>query len=184
MKEFSIEIEGTCGMLMHKFSARAEADAVATVKKKKQHVDNRKDEAEEGALRLDDGRLMIPGEYIYQAMVGASGGFQVKGQGKKTYRDAVKGGVLITPEYIPFTDDRKEYDIFSVPVRIQKSRIMRHRPLIPTGWKLRFGLQMLDDSAIPDDVLNAIIASAGQTKALGDYRPRFGRFMVNEFKKT
>jgi hypothetical protein len=188
-----VEISGVVPLLMHKFSAAAEADLQGDVKKSVRKKETSEEAAEEVAYRLEPesgekkGKLYIPAEHVYQSMVKAASSFQVKGQGKKTYKDAVSGNVLIDPEFISLLDVEGkpcyDYEIDTRPVRIGKSRVMRHRPVIQK-WRLKFTLKVLDDDALPESVANAVLVKAGESKGVADYRPRFGRFMVIKFEIT
>lgn len=60
-------------------------------------------------------------------------------------------------------------------VAVQKSRIIRLRPMIPTGWSLTFVLEF-DDSILNKKSLIKAIEDAGSLVGLGDWRPKFGRF--------
>ncbi len=193
MITIGVKVSGVVPLLMHKFSAAAEASLTGDVKKSVTKKDKPEEAAEEVAYRLEpqpgekQGRLCVPGEHVYQSMVRAASSFQVKGQGKKTYKDAVAGNVLIEPEFIPLLDEHGKpvfkFEIDSRPVRIGKSRVMRHRPVF-AKWSLEFTIQVLDDDSLPESVANAILVKAGETKGVADYRPRFGRFMVNKFEVT
>lgn len=180
MYKVRAKIEGVePGLLMHKFSAATEAEAQKNVKKSGKSIPTAEEEAEEGAYRLASGELCQPAEHIYQAMCKAATDFQIKGKGKKTYKDTVAGNVVITPEYIPH--GTREFEIDARPVRIQRARIVRRRPHL-AKWSLEFEIQVLDDDLLPVDVLNAILVKAGESKGIGDYRPRFGRFIVTKFE--
>ena len=62
-------------------------------------------------------------------------------------------------------------------VAIQKARIIRLRPMIPTGWKLNFDLEF-DDSIVNEKAVTKAIIDAGALIGLGDWRPKFGRLTV------
>ena len=62
-------------------------------------------------------------------------------------------------------------------VAIQKARIIRLRPMIPTGWKLNFDLEF-DDSIVNEKAVTKAMIDAGALIGLGDWRPKFGRFTV------
>jgi hypothetical protein len=62
-------------------------------------------------------------------------------------------------------------------VAIQKSRIIRIRPMIPTGWSISFGLEF-DEKILNEKNLIQAMLDAGQLIGLGDWRPKFGRFTV------
>lgn len=179
MREVTATIEGIApGLLMHRFGEAAQAGLMNPVKAAARSHDPAEKEMEMGLYRLEDGTLVQPGEHIYQAMVKTASQFQVQGQGKKTFKDAIKGGLLISPDYIPHEIDEVILD--SRPVRIQRARIVRHRGLLPK-WRLTFVMQLIDDS-VPTEVVKAILDKAGQCQGIGDYRPRFGRFIVTSFQ--
>lgn len=180
MKTFEVEIEGAPpGLLMRKFSVEAETELEDEIKKTKRDHGTVEEQAEQAAYRDGDGHLCQPAEHIYQAMCKAAVEFQIKGRGKKTYKDSIKGNVLIEPDLIPHVAD--DYLIDSRPARVIRARIMRHRPHL-RQWRLAFTVQLIDGDAVPARVLNRILARAGESVGIGDYRPRFGRFTVTKFK--
>jgi hypothetical protein len=77
-------------------------------------------------------------------------------------------------------DMRKLYDagnfILRKGVAVQKSRLIRIRPMFPTGWKLQFQLEF-DDNIINAKNLLKAVSDAGMLIGLGDWRPKFGRFI-------
>lgn len=166
------------GLLMRKFGASAMAEAETNTKKAGKAIPTAESEAEESAYRMENGELCQPAEHIYQAMCKAASDYQVKGKNKKTYKGVVAGNVVISPEFIGHGTDK--YEIDSRPVRIQKARILRRRPLLKE-WSLEFEISVLDEDLLPKEVLNSILITAGQSVGIGDYRPRFGRFIVEEF---
>lgn len=177
-------IEGIApGLLMHKFSDAAQVDMQKAVKKSGKQAPNAKDEAEAGAYRLDGpgGELCQPGEHIYQTLCRAASDFAVKGKRGKTYKAAVKGNVVVEPEFIGH--GVKDYEIDARPVRIQSSRVMRRRPYLRT-WALAFQIRVLDEDALPLEVLQSILVKSGEAVGIGDYRPRFGRFIVTRFERA
>ena len=93
----------------------------------------------------------------------------------------MKGNALISPEYVPH--GRKDYEIDSRPVRIGRGRQVRHRPHL-SDWKLCFAVQLINDNAVPKKVLHDVLVKAGQTVGIGDYRPRYGRFIVTKFQEV
>jgi hypothetical protein len=62
-------------------------------------------------------------------------------------------------------------------VAVQKARIIRIRPMIPTGWKLTFEIEF-DDSIVDRAELVKAMEDAGALVGLGDWRPKFGKFLV------
>lgn len=80
-------------------------------------------------------------------------------------------------------DMRKLYDagnfILRKGVAVQKSRLIRIRPMFPTGWKLQFQLEF-DDNIINAKNLLKAVSDAGMLIGLGDWRPKFGRFICEQ----
>lgn len=178
MMTIEVEIEGTApGLLMHRFP-QANYGGAPSPNPGPEHTPE--GDAEGAAYRDNEGHLCQPSEHIFQSMVKVASDFQIKGRGKKTYKDLVKGGLLLSPDLLQHESDT--YLIDSRPVVIQRARIVRHRPLLPS-WRLAFTIQVIDDG-IPFDVLNQILVRAGQLVGIGDYRPRYGRFVVSKFKQV
>jgi hypothetical protein len=183
---FNCRIVGVAPLLMNKFPIDAMAKLENNVQKAGAGGGTPEEEAEKRAYRDDEGRLVQPGEHIYQALVRVASEFRVKGRGKKTYKDNVKGVLLVEPEIIPHLYPesggfRKGFDIHSGTVVINRGRVVRHRPRLD-DWALEFDLKVIVADMLPGDVLNAMLVRCGQVNGLGDYRPRFGRFMVERFE--
>ena len=180
MKDYQVVIRGVPpGLLQHRFSDQATADIENAAKRIKAEKLPPTAQAEQGAYRMDSDELYQPAEHIYQSLIKASTDFQVVGRGKKTYRDAVKGNVIIMPDQIGH--GRSDYEIDSRRVKIGRGCDVRHRPLL-TEWSLSFSLRVLNPEFLPAEVLNSILVNAGQCVGIGDYRPRFGRFLVENFR--
>ena len=64
-------------------------------------------------------------------------------------------------------------------VAVQKSRVIRIRPMIPTGWSITFDLEFDETIVNPKNLFQAM-SDAGALVGLGDWRPKFGRFLVEE----
>jgi len=62
-------------------------------------------------------------------------------------------------------------------VCIQNSRVIRVRPMVPTGWSVTFGLEY-DETVISKPAIEKAMVDAGALIGLGDWRPKFGRFTV------
>lgn len=63
-------------------------------------------------------------------------------------------------------------------VVVAQKRIIRVRPMIPTQWKLKFTVTY-DDGVINATAIRQAIVDAGALCGLGDWRPKFGRFIAN-----
>lgn len=62
-------------------------------------------------------------------------------------------------------------------VKVTTSKVMRTRPMFPTGWKITFTVDF-DDSIINEAAIKKAMIDAGALVGLCDWRPRFGRFIV------
>lgn len=62
-------------------------------------------------------------------------------------------------------------------VKVTTARIIRVRPMIPTGWSVTFNLEF-DSSIINAKSIVKAMQDAGSLVGLGDWRPKFGRFLV------
>ncbi len=62
-------------------------------------------------------------------------------------------------------------------VKVQTSRIIRIRPMIPTGWNITFTIEY-DDTILNEKSIVKAMNDAGALIGLGDWRPKFGRFLV------
>lgn len=177
MKSVNIEITGIAPLLHHRFQTENHGENASKSKKK---VYDPKEEAENCLYRNSAGEIYQPAEHIFQAMV--KGAVAYKFEGKKTYKDVITSGIAISPEDIPLITEQ-DYEIDARPVVIQRSRVVRWRPRF-NEWKVRFTIDILDDENISVPILKDILETAGKTKGIGDYRPRFGRFMVSKFEEV
>ena len=186
LQEIVFEIEGTADLLMHN---RRLADPVfkttramkeISAKKKKTDADFLEMKRLEfsGGLYIDENGPYIPSEWT-DSMI--RDGAKVYKQGK-----LMTAGVMPSSpfSYLIYKGPKTEDELFDNPafvdtrgVRVQTSVVMRTRPLFPIGWRLKFGVKINTDVIQPKDVERAIDA-AGSTVGLGDYRPKFGRFVL------
>jgi hypothetical protein len=136
----------------------------------------------EGSLYWDGSQMFVPGENIHACIVEGARKAKV---GKRAE------AAILPPEDVPVIssakpgttlDDlytRKEFSLRK-PVRIPPrtgARIMKVRPIIPTGWELQFEIDY-DEEQLPKDDLITAMEDAGSLVGIGDWRPKFGRFKV------
>lgn len=62
-------------------------------------------------------------------------------------------------------------------VKVQTSRIIRIRPMFPSGWVLKIDLEF-DETILNEKNVIKAVEDAGARIGLGDWRPKFGRFIV------
>lgn len=175
MSKIKVTIKGTCPLLQNRFSTPEEDP-------KWIEQTGFKDYSEEvlKALYADDkGKPYQPADHIIGALIKASTNFKIPGKGKKTYKDLIQSALFIYPDAIPHKIPKWVVDRRGVV--IQRSRIIRERPRFDE-WELSFEVEITDEQ-LPVDVVRRILEHAGNRKGLGDFRPRFGRFLVSEFNE-
>lgn len=62
-------------------------------------------------------------------------------------------------------------------VNVQKNKVMRTRPIFKE-WALNFNINYLSDTIAEHQVIQSV-ETAGAVSGLGDYRPKFGRFIID-----
>lgn len=124
--------------------------------------------------------LYQPAEHILQSMIHA--GSKIKFKGRQMHGSVLNGGIQIRPMEIPHPKkDKPVY--FSKWAVIDDNRIWKTRAMFPVGWTLKFQIEVLND-ALNFDSLKEILESAGIYQGLGDWRPKYGKYVVTEFKKA
>jgi len=196
MKTAKVKIRGAAPLLMHS-AALVDPTNPATraihnlTAKKTKKTDADIDEIARlefiGGLYVNaDGVPCIPMENL-EAVVRAGATAQRKGKDTQcaVYCTSVEGDTDSTPLVYDGPSDPDE--LYKLPqhvhrcsVCIGKVRVMRVRPKFPT-WELDFLLHIDEEMMSPRDVERALVF-AGHMKGLGDYRPKYGRFEVVDFK--
>ncbi len=67
--------------------------------------------------------------------------------------------------------------VFSKGARVGQSRVVRTRVRFPTGWSVSFQVEVLAEG-VTKQQLEQAITDAGLYEGIGDWRPRYGRFVV------
>ena len=170
--KYKVKIEGVSPLLMNKFTENKET----STRKKKVYVDT--EEAERKVYRTSEGKLFLPSTHFKSSMIKAGTDFVMTG--RKTYKEYIKSGLFIEETEIVL--DQQEYEIFACPVVIQRARVMSWRPMFKK-WSCSFTMDIVDDM-MNSETVKEILETAGKYKAVGDFRPEYGRFLVKEFKKV
>lgn len=189
MYTVNVSVEGVSPLLQHKYPLPNFED----LGKGGKQATGEKDYTEEWKdyLYVDsDGEIYQPAIHFDSAMVKAAVNFKIQGKRGKTYKDLFKGNVFCSPDEIlhgikaPDTldnDGDKPLYLDYRPVVVNRARVGRLRPARSPGWKLDFVIEVLDDQ-IPHNVVLEVLTMAGKTVGIGDFRPRFGRFIVTHFE--
>lgn len=133
----------------------------------------------EAGLYWDDGMgIVVPSDNIERCI-------QLGAQKSRIGKD-VQAAVFCSEPQVKVEHDgpKTKEKIYADPrftlrkgVAIQKSRIIRIRPMIPTGWSITFELEY-DDSILNEKNLVKAMQDAGALIGFCDWRPKFGRFIV------
>lgn len=192
MYAVSVSVQGIAPLMQHRFPM----PEFASLSKGGNKSTGGKDYTEEWRdyLYKDvNGQIYQPSSHFEGALTKAAVSFKVQGKRGKTYKDLVVSSIVIDPMNIPhegfiYTDDLmldtdgdKPLYIDMRPVIVQRARVVRLRPVFKPGWVLSFEVQVNDDEIQPA-MLQDILTLAGKAVGIGDYRPKFGRFMVTKFE--
>lgn len=172
IEKINVTIKGTRPLLFNKFQ---EHNAETT--KKRGVRPSHDEEAEASLYKNEKGVVCSPSTHIESSMVKSSTDFTMKG--KKTYKDAIKSGVIIEPDLIPHQNQK--WETFTTPVVIQRARVMKARGLMKE-WKLSFIINILDER-LNSQTIKEILENSGKFIGIGDWRPKYGLFEIEKFEK-
>lgn len=175
-KTYEVEVTGTVPLLMHRYDVAEHSEGVS---KKKIKVFSEKEDAEKSCYRTKKGELFMPNEWFYSALIKAAK--KQKYERMSNYGSVFKSGIVVEPEEIILDNQKYEIDLRAVVVRATGGRSVRARPKF-NKWSGNFKVIILDEDLISPQVLKEALDHAGQN-GVGDYRPRFGRFLVSKFKE-
>ena len=136
-------------------------------------------EWEGGLYWSDELGLVIPSDNIERCI-------QLGAQKSRIGKDVQAAVFCVEPEYkLEYNGPKTKDELYADDrfklrkgVCVQKARVIRLRPMIPTGWKLAFELEY-DDSVVDAKSIWKAAEDAGALIGLGDWRPKFGRFSVS-----
>lgn len=188
MQKLTFKVKGVAALLLHNGRTANPMDPYAKAmkeisgKRKKTDSDYEKLsdlELEAGLYFDDDGKIYFPALNIEQAIIG---GAKKSSLGKEFLKaiavDGVgmylKNGRQYTKEQV-MSNEKYRY---LTNVRVKQSRIVRTRPRFDE-WNGEFDVLYNENLLNQDQVVGAVIA-AGDEVGFGDWRPRFGRFEVEE----
>jgi hypothetical protein len=177
---FTVEavIEGTAPLLFHRWncdSVEAKSKAAKGSKAKKE------DDLESYVYRNEKGQLCVPGEYFRQSIIHAAKFMQDPRSPRKSAMDLFKAGVVALDELCSF--GTKDWDYLDRRrVLIQRNGITRVRPAMNVGWKVTVNIMVILPEYIDSHRLHDRLNAAGRLIGVGDFRPTFGRFLIQKFR--
>jgi len=171
MLRFNCHIRGIAPLLFNRYP---EEDNPEGKSKQKKAVLSKDEQVEKSLYRNKEDKIYQPAEHLIGAMIKAGVNFKL--EGRKTFKDVIKGGVFIEPMGIVHLKQEYVADWRSVVIPRTRGRVMKGRARMDE-WELKFQLTCIDERATEKD-LKEIFSYAGAYCGIGDYRPRYGRFEV------
>lgn len=174
MEIYKVKIVGIKPLLMHNPSAIGNKPKL----RRGEHLEPEV-EAESYLYKDEKGNICIPAMNVKACIREAGRNYRVSGR-RTTFAAMIRAGLDIKPyPMIPLIHNGWQVD--TRPVVVQRNRILRARPRFD-DWSLEFEIVNNDPTVIHADTLKRILEDAGKYYGLGDFRPEFGLFEVEEFK--
>ena len=143
--------------------------------------------------------VVFPSENIYaflfgETPMGCARAFE--GKRGKEYLRIGQAHTILEPALIPFTKNGKplvfkdftngDFYISEYAPRTKSGSLsikqdIRKRPVLRSPWELAFTVKLIKNALIDETRLYNWLMRGGIEIGLGNYRPRFGRFMVESF---
>lgn len=171
-------IEGTSPILLHRFSAAAEASTSKGTRKIHIQNEDPRTLCEASVYRDSDGGLCLPGAAFARLIREAGGAHKQRGS-RKTLKYVVPAAVVVTDDLAPlFLVDRKtrakDFEIDARPVTIPatKGRVMRYRARL-NAWTARVYLR-INETLLDEATVRMLLSDGVQQQGLGDFRPERG----------
>ena len=189
MYTVNVKIRGVSALLQHKFPI-PELEDMSKGGTRSTGAKDYTSEWKEYFYETPDGEIYQPAAHFEGAMVRAAVNFKITGKRGKTYKDLFRAAVFVSPDQILHgvkvpetldTDGDKPLYLDVRPVVVQRARVVRIRPTFKAGWELEFTIEVIDDQIQPE-LVHDVLTLAGKTVGIGDFRPKFGRFMVTQFE--
>lgn len=183
MRKFKIEIKGIAPLLQARhLTPTEEKKLLARESSKKAKVKDLtdKEQFEMHAYRNKKGQFIQPSEMIEASMTRAATNFKM--EGKKSFKDLIKSGVIVEPVEIVHKNQKPSMDARWGRNKTTGGAVWVVRPVFD-NWGLEFTLSLLQDERIEPEVLREILEYSGLYVGLGGWRPKFGRFEVISWKE-
>lgn len=180
MKTVNISLKGISPLLIHRFGEDGEIPKNS--KRGKKDYGTPREQAEATAYcDAESGLLWIPSTWIKGALQAVASDYKLVGT-RKSVKSVSGGAILPLQEKIYFEEKfkKKDLEVDSRPVVIQRARIMRHRARLE-NWTIRFDLEIEED-ILDLDLVHQMMTDSGRRSGIGDFRPQkggpFGRFQL------
>jgi|GEM_PF-1554675 len=181
MKKYFVEIEGIVPMLFNRFTEKNKETLDKKTQGRKKNKTERIEEAYEKCYRKN-GFIGVPAINIKKSMLNGCQSAGIK-LGRRSAMPYMRALVHLDTDFCSL--NKKDPDGIHegtgrIPPRTGSMVIIR-RPYVDTGWKLKFGIYVIDERISPE-IVKESLEEAGLVIGLCDHRPDFGRFKVNKFE--
>jgi len=155
---------------------------------KKNSATKKTDDLESYVQRDEKGNIVIPTSNFCASIREAGKAFSDPTSPRASMRERLKAIIFPFEEYGVFksvhekTNKEKTWDFVDARrVVIQRAGITRRRPGYDVGWNIEFKITVMEPEFLDKEKLIEIIENAGKFKAIGDFRPTYGRFRISSF---
>lgn len=182
MQKINVTIKGIAPLLQARHpSPEEEQEILARASSPKAKVKNLTDKEafEMHSYKNAKGKFYQPSEMVEAAMVKAAVNFKL--EGKKTFKDLMKSGIIIDPEEIIHKNQNFVMDMRWGRNKNTGGAVWVVRPRVDE-WELEFTIKLLQDERVEISTLRAILEYAGLYVGIGAWRPKYGRFEITNFR--
>jgi hypothetical protein len=168
------------GQLIDPLNPHSRSIAAVTGKRNKTEADHEEVGRREffGGLYISDGAPCLPAEMLEAALA--------RGAAKQKRGPAARAGLLVEHNAaLDYHGPREPQALWEdarfrlrVAARVGTAKVMRTRPRFD-GWSASVEIRFLP-SLLNAAEVRAFLVTAGEQIGLGDWRPRFGRFAVEQ----
>lgn len=175
-----VRVVGTAPILFHAWNVESVAEKSKAAKGSKA---KKTDDIESYVYRDPDGYLGVPGQNFAAAIQMAGKFMQDPRSPRKSAFDLCKAGVIPLSTITPFDPRTQAWDFeHAARVTVQRNGLTRIRPAMREGWHLTFDLLITTPEYLPPAIMAKLIGDAGRLVGLCDFRPTYGRFVVESMQ--
>jgi hypothetical protein len=176
----TVSVLGSAPLLFHAWNSEAIDEKAKSAKGSKQ---KKTDDIETYVYRDQDGYIGIPGTNFVASICLAGKFMQDPRSPRKSALDLCKAGIVPLTIIAPFQPLIQKWDYEDRRrVTIQRAGITRTRPAMREGWRVTFDLLINTPEYLPPQTMMKLIGDAGRLVGVCDFRPTYGRFVVEGVK--
>lgn len=172
-----VQIRGEADLLFHRWNVESVA---AKARAAKGSAAKKSDDVESYVYRNNKGEICIPGEYLRQALISAAKFRQDPRSPRKSAMDITKAAVVSLTPLASLGIKQWDYE-HRCRVQVQRNGLTRVRPAISAGWSAKFHFQVNLPEYVSSEMLHSLLNDAGRLIGIADFRPTYGRFLVEKF---